>query len=66
MKRARLIALLTAICMIATPVFAETGLKIGGADKSADAIALNDLGISVAAGNTTIHRMISRTILRNI
>ena len=56
MKRAKLIALLTAICMIATPVFAETGLKIGGADKSADAIALNDLGISVEADYYTTVR----------
>lgn len=56
MKKAKLIALLTAICMTATPVFAETGLKIGGAERNADAIALNDLGISVTADYYTTVR----------
>ena len=56
MKRAKLIALLSAICMAAAPVFAETGLKIGGSDINADAIALNDLGISVEADHYTTVR----------
>ena len=56
MKRAKLIALLSAICMTAAPVFAETGLKIGGSDINADAIALNDLGISVEADHYTTVR----------
>ena len=55
MKKEKLIALLTVICMTATPVFAETGLKIAG-DKKDDVIALKDLGISVKADHYTTIR----------
>ena len=55
MKKEKLIALLTVICMMTTPVFAETGLKIAG-EKKDDVIALKDLGISVTADHYTTVR----------
>ena len=55
MKKEKMIALLTVICMSATPVFAETGLKIAD-EKKDDVIALKDLGISVTADHYTTIR----------
>ena len=55
MKKEKLIALLTIICMSATPLFAETGLKIAD-EKKDDVIALKDLGISVTADHYTTIR----------